>query len=84
LNQRWWSGLRALVNGAFVLLTQRAFALLLALLFDDGLRSRWRLLSKCKHRKARESGGGAMGFNENEHRSSESSETERIFQRAAK
>ena len=30
--------MRSLVDGALVLLAQRAFALLLALLFDEGLR----------------------------------------------
>jgi hypothetical protein len=37
LDRRWWRRLRALVNSAFVLLAQRAFALLLALLFYEGL-----------------------------------------------
>jgi hypothetical protein len=43
LRWRWWSCLWALVDGALVLLAQGAFALLLALLFDEGLRCTWNL-----------------------------------------
>ncbi|MET3464567.1 hypothetical protein ABIC42_005334 [Variovorax sp. 1133] len=43
LHRRWRRSLRALVNGAFVLLTQGTLTLLLALLLDEGLWRAWHL-----------------------------------------